>query len=113
MGIQIVSVLVATPSVTGLPAIIRLRQTLMSNFPGGEAVGITYTIDGGGQIAFEGGHSTFQVAGVHIPETQLAREDMMGLVRIGGTGPAQALIRQQIESIDGPTNDSVVVAIVG
>lgn len=112
MAIDIKIDLIAIPSVTGLPARISLRQALVSNFPGGgEAVQVTYTIDGGGRVVFEGGGTTFQVAGVHIPNTQLQREDTVGLVWTGVPGPAQVVIHQSIRGMENTVRDGVVISV--
>jgi len=111
MGLKIDIGLIATPSVTGLPARINLRQTISSNFPGGEAVSITYTVEGAGKVVFEGGGTTFQVAGVHVPENSLQREDTVGLVWIGSPSPAQIPIRQEIVGIEDACHDGVLIAV--
>ncbi|HWM89659.1 MAG TPA: hypothetical protein VN493_02715 [Thermoanaerobaculia bacterium] len=112
MGLKIVSPLIANPSNTGLPGRITLRQTIQSNFPGGEAAQITYTVQGGGKVLFEGGGTTFNVAGVHVPESPLQREDSMGLVWIGGAPEsAQIPIQQDIVGIEDSCHDSVVITI--
>lgn len=112
MAIKIDSPLTAVPSVTGLPAQIRLRQTIESNFPGGEAARVTYAIDGGGKVVFSGGGTTFEVAGVLVPESPLPREDEVGLVWVGGTpSPAQVVINQEIAGVENTRRDSVVISI--
>ncbi len=112
MAIDIKIDLTAIPSVTGLPARINLGQTIESNFPGGEAAQITYTIDGGGRVVFEGGGTTFQVAGVHVPQALLQRQDTVGLVWIGGSPTnAQAVIHQSIQGVENTCRDSVVISI--
>ncbi|HEX9945858.1 MAG TPA: hypothetical protein VGG03_27945 [Thermoanaerobaculia bacterium] len=111
MGLQIDIGLIATPSVTGLPARIKLRQTISSNFPGGEAARITYTIQGAGKVVFEGGGTTFQVAGVHVPENILQREDTVGLVWVGTPSPTQVVIRQEIVGIEDACHDGVVISV--
>jgi hypothetical protein len=112
MAIKIDIALTAVPSVTGLPASIKLRQTIESNFPGGEAARVTYTIDGGGKVVFQGGGTTFEVAGVHVGNTPLQREDEVGLVWVGGTpSPAQIVINQEIVGVENTRRDSVVISI--
>jgi hypothetical protein len=112
MGLKIEVALIAIPSVTGLPAKIKLRQTLSSNFPGGEAAQITYTVQGGGKVVFDGGGTTFQVPGVHVPESPLPREDEVGLIWVGGPpGQAQILIQQKIVGIEDSCDDSVVISV--
>lgn len=112
MAIKIDATLTAVPSVTGLPASVKLRQTIESNFPGGEAVRITYTIDGGGKVVFQGGSTTFQVAGVFVPASPLPREDEVGLVWVGGTpSPIQIVINQEIAGVENTRDDSVVISI--
>lgn len=112
MGLKIDIGLIAVPSATGLPAEIKLRQTIESNFPGGEAVQIAYTIQGGGKVVFDGGGTTFQVAGIFVPNSPLPREDEVGLVWVGGPpGKAQVLIQQKIVGIEDSCDDSVVIAV--
>lgn len=101
----------AAPSVTGLPARIVLSQTISSNFPGGEAVGITYTLQAQGRVVFEGGGTTFQVAGVLVPEGSLARTDTVGLVWAAAPSPMQITIQQQIVGIEDTCQDGVVIAV--
>lgn len=112
MALKIEVDLVAIPSETGLPASIKLSQTLASTIATGEAAEITYTVLGAGKVVFEGGGTTFKVAGVHIPNSPLPREDTVGLVWIGGTpSPAEVAIDQEIVGVENTRHDAVVIAV--
>ncbi len=113
MALKIDADLIAVPSVTGLPATLKLRQTLKSNIPNGEAAQIVYTVQGDGKVVFEGGGTTFEVAGILVPNSPLTREDTVGLVWVGETAasPAEVVIDQEITGVENTRHDSVVIAV--
>ena len=113
MALKIDADLIAVPSVTGLPATLKLRQTLKSNIPNGEAAQIVYTVQGDGKVVFEGGGTTFEVAGILVPNSPLTREDTVGLVWVGETAasPAEVVIDQEIMGVENTRHDSVVIAV--
>ena len=112
MALKITADLIAVPSATGLPATLKLRQTLKSNLSTGEAARIVYTVQGEGKIVFEGGGTTFVVAGVLVPNSPLTREDTVGLVWVGAAAsPAEVVIDQVITGVENTRHDSVVIAV--
>ena len=112
MALKITADLIAVPSATGLPATLKLRQTIKSNISTGEAARIVYTVQGEGKIVFEGGSTTFEVAGVLVPNSPLTREDTVGLVWAGAAAsPAEVVIDQEIMGVENTRHDSVVIAV--
>lgn len=108
--------LTATPTTVSLQSgqVIELTQEVSSDL-GGEAVTVTYTLDGRLAVFFRtsSGPSKSLVVQTHVGGDFERRTDKVVLMEEGDTELAQVEIRQTIQGEDGPpVNDRVVIGVV-